>query len=203
MENKKKIGIMGGTFNPIHNGHLMLGQWARDRFDLDQIIFIPTGCSYLKKNDNVLPGEIRFEMVNLAIKDNPCFTSSNIEVLRQGDTYTYETLQELKKIYVDADLYFIVGADCLFFIEKWYKVEEIFKNCILIAANRNGIDDTAMQAKKKELEDRFQCRIELISFPTIDLSSTDIRNKVKAGESIKYMVPDACLEFIEKEALYK
>lgn len=199
----EKIGIMGGTFSPIHNGHLMLAQWAADLCQLNRVLFIPTGCSYLKQNMDIPAGEIRLQMVEKAIQDNSLFEASNIEVLRQGNTYTYETLAQLKTMYPNAELYFIIGADCLFSMENWVNIQDIFSNCHIIAAGRDGVSDQSLLQQKQYLADTYQAQIHLLDFPEIALSSTQIRERVQAGKSIKYMVPDSVESFIIQSGLYK
>ena len=114
-----KIGILGGTFNPIHNGHLLLAEQARCFYGLDQVLFIPSGCSYMKRQEEILPGEIRFQMVQLAIADNPYFCVSDMEIVREGNSYTCETITRLHAQYPEDELYYIVGADTLFQMEFW------------------------------------------------------------------------------------
>ena len=125
-----KIGILGGTFNPIHNGHLLLAEQARCFYGLDQVLFIPSGCSYMKRQEEILPGEIRFQMVQLAIADNPYFCASDMEIVREGNSYTCETITRLHAQYPEDELYYIVGADTLFQMEFWKNPEQIFTQCI-------------------------------------------------------------------------
>ena len=125
-----KIGILGGTFNPIHNGHLLLAEQARCFYGLDQVLFIPSGCSYMKRQEEILPGEIRFQMVQLAIADNPYFCVSDMEIVREGNSYTCETITRLHAQYPEDELYYIVGADTLFQMEFWKNPEQIFTQCI-------------------------------------------------------------------------
>lgn len=139
----KKMGIMGGTFNPIHTGHLLLAQWAMEEAGLDGVLFMPTGNSYMKDKGEMLSGPERLVMTQLAIRDRECFYCSDLEVKRGGNTYTYETLESLQFLYPQAKLYFIVGADCLFSIENWYCPEKIFRCCTLLAASRGHIYGSA------------------------------------------------------------
>ncbi|MDE7222205.1 MAG: nicotinate-nicotinamide nucleotide adenylyltransferase, partial [Acetatifactor sp.] len=131
----RKIGVMGGTFNPIHTGHLLLAQWAMEEAGLDGIIFMPTGHSYMKAADDVLAGPERLALTRLAISGQERFLCSELEVSKEGNTYTYETLESLQSIYPQARLYFIVGADCLFSIENCYHPEKIFLLCIHLPAS--------------------------------------------------------------------
>lgn len=159
-----KIGIMGGTFNPIHNGHLALAEYAMDELKLDEVWFIPTGCSYMKKDvSDILPGEERLMMARLATQDNDRMKCLDIEIKRDGYTYSYETLEQLKCEYPENQFYFIFGADCLFTIEVWRYPERIFENCTVVAAVRNGADVTQMKQKIAELSDKYQADICLAS----------------------------------------
>lgn len=198
----KKIGLMGGTFNPIHVGHLILAQRAMEEMSLDEIWLIPTGCSYMKRNLNVLSGEERLAMVSLAIADHPKMKCLDIEVKREGNTYSYETLEELREIYPDYVFHFIFGADCLFTIENWKFPERIFKNCKVIAAVRNGASLKEMEQKKNELTEKFHAQISLLPFPNLEISSTDIRERIRLGKSVKYLLPDAVIDYICEKHLY-
>ncbi len=198
----KKVGIIGGTFNPIHLGHLLLAEWAKEKMTLDEVLFIPTGNSYMKKDTPILPGKERLHMVNLAIKNRKDFMSSDIEVKRSGNTYTYETLEILKKDNPNTEYYFIVGADCLFSIEKWVHPEKILKNCTLIAATRSDVPIEALNQKAEELTKLYQGNILLISFPNIDISSSSIRERLLERKSIRYMVPDDVITYIDEKNFY-
>lgn len=198
-----KIGIMGGTFNPIHIGHLLLAQWAMEEAELDGVIFMPTGCSYMKERTEVLSGAERLAMTRLAISGQERFVCSDLEVNRQGRTYTCETLEELHVAYPWARLYFIVGADCLFSIENWYHPERIFRCCVLLAASRNGIPMDRLEKKRRELEAAYDADILLTAFPNIEISSTDIRERCRQGRSIRYLVPECVQEYIEQHQHYR
>jgi nicotinate-nucleotide adenylyltransferase len=198
----RKIGIVGGTFNPIHNVHLLLGEAAREQFGLDRVIYIPSGISYLKKDDNVPSGELRYQMVKLAIDSNPYFTCSRLEIDREGNTYTIDTLNELKKMYPGDELYLVLGGDTFKQIESWYHADEIFKSCTLIAAVRDNMSTEDMENQKKYLEDKFGAKIEILKFRNIDLSSSDIRSRLQTGRSVRYMIPDAVVEFAILKNIY-
>lgn len=197
-----KIGILGGTFNPIHWGHLLLAEWARDAMQLEEVWFIPTGHSYMKPVDDILPGRERFHMTELALEDNRFFRCLDIEIMRQGCSYSYETLEQLKALYPENDFYFIVGADCLFSIEHWKYAERIFQSCTLAAAVRDGVSWSGMEEKRRELEEKFQCHILLMPFASLSVSSTEIRKRIKEQKSVRYLVPDRVLEYIEEKGFY-
>lgn len=199
----KKIGIIGGTFNPIHIGHLSLAERVMDDCCLDEIWLIPTGCSYMKQNTEVLPGEERLMMTQLATEGNSRLKCLDIEVKRSGYTYSYETLEQLVKEYPDYEFYFIFGADCLFAIENWKFPERIFENCTVIAAARNGSSLSGMEDKIKELNTKFHAKIVLYSFLNLEISSTELRERIRLGKSVKYLIPDKTLEYITKHGFYQ
>ena len=198
-----KIGILGGTFNPIHIGHMILAQYAYEFANLDEIWIMPTGFSYLKKDDPVPSGEIRLQMVEKAVEDIPYMHASDVEVKREGCTYTYETLEYLKQEFPQNEYYFIVGADCLFFIDKWKNSKRLFDACTLIAALRGDVSEEEMEHKCKELSENYQAKVMLMPFKQIDISSTEIRKRIHEKKSAKFMVPDKVLWFIEENELYK
>lgn len=202
----KRVGIMGGTFNPIHMGHLLLAEWVRDECGLDEVWFIPTGSSYMKDSKEILPGTERLHMATLAVEDNPFFRCLDLEVRREGATYSYETLEQLRKQYPENAFYFIVGADCLFNIESWKCPEKILGNCTLVAAARGEVSLTELEEKRKELEKRF-CPsgegIVVVSFLQLPISSTQIRRRVRQGLSIRYLVPERVAAYIEEKGYYR
>ncbi len=199
----KRIGILGGTFNPVHLGHLFIAEHARVEMDLDMVLFIPTGVPYMKNNKEILPSNIRMQMLEMSIASNPYFATSDIEIKREGNTYTYETLEELHQIYPNAKIFFLVGADCLFTIERWYQPQRIFDNCILLAANRNDVPQAELLEKTQYLEDTFKAKVILLDVPQIDISSTKVRENVKLGKSIRYMVADDVRDFILQNNFYQ
>jgi nicotinate-nucleotide adenylyltransferase len=198
----RKIGIVGGTFNPIHNVHLLLGEAAREQFGLDRIIYIPTGKSYLKQDEDIPAGEMRYQMVKLAIDNNPYFTCSRLEIDREGNTYTIDTINELKKMYPGDELYLILGGDTFKQIENWYQSEEIFKNCIILAAVRDNMSIEDMDKQRSYLHDKYGADVRILQFRNIDLSSSDIRKRLLSGRSVRYMVPDAVIEFAILKNIY-
>ena len=204
--NKKKIGILGGTFDPIHLGHLIIAEQARDQYGLDQILLIPSGHSYFKDNraQKVLPALTRLEMTRKAVSDYPPFEVSDIEVLRSGNTYTYETLEELADLHPEAELYFIVGADTVCSMSTWREPARIFAACTVLAAMREDqVDPESFQQGIKDLENRFHARIRTISIPNIGISSTQIRERAGNGKSIHYLVPNALESYIIENGIYK
>lgn len=198
-----KIGIMGGTFNPIHTGHLLLAQYALDTCALDKVLFIPTGNSYMKDSKEILSGKERLYMVDLAIEGVEEFESSDVEIRREGNTYTCETLPELKRLYSGSELYFLMGADSFLNIHKWKKPDVILKYATLVVVTRDGASDEKLEAQKAFLQEEFGGEVELISFPTIDISSSEIRQRLREGKSIRFQVPEKVRIFIEENGLYE
>ena len=201
MGDLKKVGIMGGTFDPIHMGHLIIAETAREAFALEEILFIPSGVSYMKSN--VLDKKTRVTMTGIAIEDNPHFALSTIEVDRDGNSYSYETICELKKHNPDTEYYFIVGADSLFHMEKWMHPEKIFSECIILAAIRSGSTADEFKEQIDYLKETYHADIRMIPTKSFDLSSTAIREKAEKGYSIQYLVPDKVREYIEKNHIYR
>lgn len=199
-----KIGILGGTFNPPHNGHIALAQAAYSQLNLDKVLFMPSGISYFKAGTGVLPASERIKMTKLAIKDSEHFEIDISETLREGNTYTFETLQELNAKYNStAEFFFISGADTLFSIEKWKNPEIIFELCTLVTVVRDDHSIADMTLKKNELKQRYNARIEFLEFNHIDISSSMLREMCKNKNSISDFVPYALNEYICRKHLYE
>ena len=200
-----RIGIMGGTFNPIHTGHLLLAEHALEEASLDQVWMIPTGCSYLKRKEgiDILPAVERYKMVCLAIEGNERLRCLDIEIRRPGNSYSYETMEWLHREYPEDVFFFICGADCLFTMENWKCADRLFASCEILAAVRGDADVKSMRAKIAELEDRFAAKIELLSFRRVEISSSEIRNRRKEGRSVRYLVPETVRDYMEKKGLYQ
>lgn len=199
----KKIGIMGGTFNPIHFGHLLLAEQTRESLDLDEVIFIPSGNPYMKRASDVLDKKIRMEMTSLAIEGHPYFRSSSIEVNQEGPSYTCETLAALKKENPSCNYYFIVGADSLCSMETWKNPEQIFQNCIVAAAVRGDKTKQKIQKIAEELIYKYQADIRILPSRFVDISSSEIRERIRHGKSVRYMLPERVLEYIHTHQLYQ
>ena len=202
----KKIGILGGTFDPIHTAHLIIAEAARDAFSLDEVLLMPSGHSYLKddRTQKVLPPEIRFEMARLAAEDNPHFTASDFEILREGNTYTSETLRALRELHPQDRFYFIVGADSVRSILTWKNPRVIFESCTLLAAIReDGVPTGEFLKAVDNLRSEYAADIHILEIPAIGISSTDIRNRVKSGRTIHYLVPDKVERYIIETGIYR
>ena len=202
MAAKNKTGIIGGTFNPIHIGHLILAENAYTNLGLDKVVFMPTGMSYLKDQSVILPGRERLNLINEAIYGNDHFVSSDFEIKRSGNTYTAETLSELNRLCPDDEIYFIIGEDSIYNIKTWYEPQTIFNNCVLVVAPRGHEPDVKLLDIKDELIKEYSARIELLDTPDIDISSSMIRDRIRDGKSIRYYVPERVAAKIFENGYY-
>ena len=187
-----KIGILGGTFNPVHIGHLILAEEAREKLGLDKVIFVPTYLPPHKDNSDIAPAPERLSMVKLAIKDNRNFSVSDIEIKRDGRSYTIDTIKEFKTRYPKDELYFIIGSDLLKYLAEWKDLDEIIKMVNFIVATRPGYPLEKIPAYIKTMPIR-----------AVDVSAFEIRSCVKENKSFRYLVPEAVYNFIRKKGLYK
>lgn len=199
----KKIGIMGGTFDPIHYGHLVAAETARNKFDLERVIFIPSGAPPHKKECRITESEFRYWMVSQAIADNDYFEVSRIEIERTGLTYTVDTLREMKDKFPDYELYFITGADAFREIFTWRNPDEIIELTQFIGASRPGFDALDFLSELQEQFPQFYQRMHFLEVPALAISSTDIRLRVKNGQSIRYLLPEPVRLFIQKNRIYQ
>jgi nicotinate-nucleotide adenylyltransferase len=199
----RRIGIMGGTFDPLHYGHLVAAEMARNEFKLDKVIFIPTGNPPHKVGREIAASERRFQMVKRAIEDNASFEVSRIEIERVGHSYTVDTLREFHKLYPDSELYFITGSDAFREIFTWKDAEYILKLCQFIGASRPGFDTADFVREIQTDYPELYERMHLLEVPALAISSTDIRLRVQKGQSIRYLLPEAVRLYIDKEGLYR
>ncbi len=201
---RKKIGIMGGTFDPIHYGHLMLAEQIRTSFDLDHVIFIPTGVAPHKQNKESASKLSRYTMVELATASNVYFKVSDIEINKQDVTYSIDTIRELKNgPYVNDELFFITGADAIVLLDTWKDYKSLVKYVTFVGATRPGVNTAFLDERLKQLKADCGAKIELCYIPALAISSTDIRRRVKEGKSIKYLLPEHVENYIIKEGLYR
>lgn len=199
---QQKIGIMGGTFNPIHNGHLALAQHAMDELSLDSILFIPSGISWLKADQNVLDASIRAEMTRLAIEDEPLFQLSLVEVEREGNSYSYETVLALKQKNPNTEFYFIMGADSVLSLNKWVHPEILLRECTILAAVRDDCDRLHLEKQIRILKKEYNAKIIPLSMPKMDISSSEIRAALRKGDAIHGLVPESVETYIDTHKLY-
>lgn len=203
MIQERKIGIMGGTFNPIHFGHLLLAENAFEYFQLDDLIFLPTGDPPHKANNQIVDKYRRLEMVQMAVEDNLHFDVSTLEIERKGYSYTVDTLKELVSKKPENKYYFIIGADSLEQFTQWKDFKTIFKLCKLIVACRENYDIDTIKKIIADYEDKYNAIIHILSMPQIDISSSEIRKRVEESKTIKYMLPKDIEHYIVMNKLYK
>lgn len=201
---RKKVGIMGGTFDPIHIGHLILGESAYQQFSLDKILFMPSGNPPHKKHrDGGASNEERVEMVRRAIASNEHFELSLVEMHEQGYIYTKETLKRLKEENPDTDYYFILGADSLFNFETWKEPQEICRLCTIVAAVRDHLPMPELDRQIEYVKEKYQADIRKLKSLNIDIASSTIRSWVAEGRSCRYYVPEAVIEYMSEHDIYK
>lgn len=185
---------MGGTFDPIHHGHLVAASEVASVFGLDEVVFVPTGQPWQKDGRGVSPAEDRYLMTVVATASNPRFTVSRVDVDRPGPTYTIDTLHDLSLEYSEAELFFITGADALAQILSWKDAEDLFDLARFIGVTRPGYDLSAAALPEG--------RVEVLEVPAMSISSTDCRERVRSGEPVWYLVPDGVVQYIAKHELY-
>ena len=190
---RPRVGVMGGTFDPIHNGHLVAASEVQQGFDLDEVVFVPTGEPWMKPE--VTPAEHRYLMTVIATAANPRFTVSRVDIDRSGPTYTIDTLRDLRKQRPDAELYFITGADAVAQILEWREVEELWELAHFVAVSRPG---HALNIRGLPSEG-----VSSLEVPALAISSTDCRERVDRGFPVWYLVPDGVVQYISKHHLYR
>lgn len=198
----KRIGIMGGTFNPIHNGHLVIAENAREQYSLDQVMFIPTGHSPLRHKQQITDAVHRCEMVSLAIADNPWFVLNQIEIQSSETSYTFLTIKKLKQNYKNSDLYFILGADSLFDFQTWKNPDLILRNCKILAAYRKHQRQEEFFQYIAYLNKKYPDKFYPLDTPSLEVSSQEIRRRTQERQTIRYLVPKEVEAYIRKNKLY-
>lgn len=193
-----RIGIMGGTFDPIHHGHLVAASEVADRFDLDEVLFVPTGNPWQKADREITAAEDRYLMSVVATASNPRFSVSKVDIDRGGPTYTLDTLRDLREQFPDAKLFFITGADALSSIMSWRHWEEMFELAEFVGVTRPGYELT-----EEMFPEEIQRRVHLIEIPAMAISSTDCRKRAQEGRPVWYLVPDGVVQYIAKNRLYQ
>lgn len=200
MANQQKIAIMGGTFDPVHYGHLVTAEAARCGFGLDRVVFVPSGRPPHKKERKISSAEDRLEMTRLAIATNPFFELSRVEIDRPGYSYAVDTVTEFSALYgQEAEIYFITGADAILEILTWKNVHRLLEKCHFIAATRPGFQLSDVD----NLLPHFMGKISFMEVPALAISSTDIRERVSKGRPIKYLLPETVEEYIYAHGLYR
>jgi nicotinate-nucleotide adenylyltransferase len=190
----RRVGIMGGTFDPIHHGHLVAASEVAALFHLDEVVFVPTGKPWQKDHREVTPAEHRYLMTVIATASNPRFTASRVDIDRGGPTYTVDTINDIAALYPGAELYFITGADALAQILSWKDGDKALTLARFVGVTRPGYDlsDDHLPADS----------VRLLNVPALAISSTDCRERVQRGEPVWYLVPDGVVQYIAKHQLY-
>jgi nicotinate-nucleotide adenylyltransferase len=194
---RRRVGVMGGTFDPIHHGHLVAASEVQSWFDLDEVVFVPTGEPWQKQSREVSPAEDRYLMTVIATASNPRFWVSRVDIDRDGPTYTIDTLRDLRKELPDAELYFITGADALSDIFTWRDADELFDLAHFVGCTRPGftMDRSTMTGMPED-------KVTVLEIPALAISSTDCRKRRMKGDPVWYLVPDGVVQYITKYALY-
>ena len=196
----KKIGLMGGTFNPVHNAHLIMAEYAKEQYCLDYVIFMTSGNPPHKRDIDMPDASVRHEMLCLALKEDKDFISDDYEVKLSGYSYSVNTLKYLNEKYPDDDIYFIVGCDSLADFPKWYKPDEILKLCTVLVYPRSNNTDISEQINI--IQNKYGGKIYSVNAPLVGISSTEIRERIRSGKSIRHMIPENVFKYIEKNGLY-
>lgn len=199
-----KVGIMGGSFNPIHMGHLMMSEYIRSTLKIDHVLFVPTGNAP-HKDDYQVSAEERLNMVKIATADNPYFYVSDIEVNRTGTSYSVDTLTQLNKLYPVDQFYFFLGSDIIFDLKNWKKFNELAKITEFAMAIRPGFEQISLEDVYDEIDflsKEYGATIHVVETPRYEISSTDLRERLGKNYSVKYLIPDPIIEYIKKNNFY-
>ncbi len=195
-------GILGGTFDPVHNGHLIVADVARAQLNLNEVLFIPAGQPWLKPERIITAAEHRLQMLRLALDDTPYFSISEIEIERPGPTYTIDTITALKEqLNAEDELFFILGQDNLMQLPQWHEAPNLIELCYLVAAPRPGVKKPDFKALEAEIPGITQ-RVMLMKQPQVDINATDIRERVARGLSVRHLVPEPVNRYIKEHGLY-
>lgn len=198
-----RVGVLGGSFDPVHLAHLIIAEEARVRLRLSKVMFIPAGQTYLKTDRGMTPARLRIEMVRLAVESNPYFEASSIDIDRPGPSYTVDTLEALRSTLPEGrELYFILGWDSLASLPQWREPARIMEMCWLVAIPRPGLPRPDLKELEKAIPGVSE-RVIMLEGPVLSISSSDIRGRVAKGLSIRYIVPEAVEEYIVKHGLYR
>lgn len=200
---RRRVGFMGGTFDPIHHGHLVTAESVYESFDLEVVIFIPAGSPPHKPGSEVTEAHHRLNMTRLATESNPHFSVSSVEIEREGPSYTIETMRYFRGRYgPEADLYFITGVDAVMEMRQWRNSEGLFELCTFIAATRPGYPTDSFFRFRDQLSSEHRKAVKMLAVPALAISSSDLQRRVCSGRSIKYLVPEPVERYIYDNGLY-
>ncbi|HML38956.1 MAG TPA: nicotinate-nucleotide adenylyltransferase [Bacillota bacterium] len=200
----KKIGIIGGTFDPVHYGHLILAEQARAEASLDQVIFMPAMVQPFKLHDKIADGEDRYAMLQEAVAGNPYFSVSRKELDSPEISFTINTLKSCKTEFgEDAELFFIIGTDAFLNLEKWYEAENLIEGFSFVVGMRPGYKEQELRVLVDRLREEYRARIVEINNSEVEISSSDIKKRIREGKSIKYLLPEGVEEYIYRNGLYQ
>lgn len=199
----KRIGIMGGTFNPIHMGHLIMAENAYEQYRLDEVIFLPSKNPPHKRSADLVKEEDRKKMISLAIDGNSHFSMSTLEFEREGKTYTIDTMEILRKENPSNEYFFLIGADSLYNLESWHRSEDLMGMTSFLVATRDQYSYKEMNVFAESLKEKYGADIAFLNTPTIEIASRELREKVRLKKSITYYVPERVREYIRTHKLYK
>lgn len=198
---KKRLGILGGTFDPVHNGHIYSAQAVYEHMQMEKVIFIPAYIAPHKVGQDFAPAEDRYKMAEIAVADYPYFEVSDLELKRSGISYTIDTVTELEKLYPDYELYFVIGADTIPLLHTWNRIDELLKKVTFVAADRPGYTQ-AIDEECRSLGDIAREKIIMLNTPEYEVSSTVIRQRIKNGAGLQGLVPPRVEEYIKEHNLY-
>lgn len=198
-----KKAIFGGTFDPIHNGHIHIAYEALYALKLDEVIFVPSGTPPHKLGNKITDSYIRFDMVRKAIQEERKFLVSDYEIKKKNLSYTYDTLKHFNEVENNTEWYFLTGMDCLMQVEEWNNPRGIFELSNFIVFNRPGFNMENIRQQKKKIENKYAAKIIFLDAPLLDISSTNIRENIKIGRNISYLLPGSVYDIIKKYKLYK
>ena len=198
-----KIGLIGGSFDPIHYGHLLIAEEVREEYDLQKVFFMPAKIPPHKRGRQISPADKRYEMVRLCTERNDKFDVSDLELKREGVSYTIDTILKLKEIYgPGTEIYFISGADTIFNLETWMTVDRLLKEVVFVGTVRPGFDKDALQREAERLSAKYDGDVRILEIPLLEISSTMIRERIREGRSARYLLPGNVLRYIKENNLY-
>jgi nicotinate-nucleotide adenylyltransferase len=198
----KKVGLFGGSFNPIHIGHLWIAESTRDAFQLEKVIYIPAGKNPYKTHETEEERHHRYQMVQLGIESNPYFDISDVEINKSGNTYTIDTIHYFMEKFPEYKLYFITGSDLMFQINLWKEAKTLMESIEIVTAVRPGYADKELELQIDFLTRNYQAKIHLFHTPELDISSSEIRDRIRKGMTNHYLLPTKVEDYIRKNQLY-